>query len=174
MIEIMFPFLGKANPVFPNIPFKGNGAFLFTDQLILLNGQTKIPLRVCQLLLYFPHLVYLTDLNAQVLISDEIHQDTQTDGDGKIDHFPHTEYGVNKQEVCNVAYAQTDDGIKGFEHQKTGKEKNSRHNGKIRHSAGQIHIMHIKQQMPEQNHANADHIKPISCHNRHIAAEIND
>ena len=47
----MSPFLGKPNPVFLNIPFKSDRAFLFTNQLVLLNGQTKILLGVCQLLL---------------------------------------------------------------------------------------------------------------------------
>lgn len=165
MIEVMLPLLGKANPIFLNVPFKGDGAFLLTNHFILLNGQTKIPLGICQFLLYFPHLVCLTDFNAQVLIPDEIHQDTQADGHRKIDDLTHTEYRVDKPDIRQVAYAQTNDGIKRFEHQKTGKEKNRRDDGKVRHSTRQIHIVHIKQQMPKQNHTNADHVKPMSYHN---------
>ena len=100
-----------------------------------------------------------------MLIPDEIHQDTQADGHRKIDDLTHTEYGIDKPNICQIAYAQTDDGIKRFEHQKTGKEKNRRDNGKICHGTRQIHIVHIKQQMPKQNRANADHVKPMSYHN---------
>ena len=45
------------------------------------------------------------------------------------------------------------------------REKNRRDDGKVRHSTRQIHIVHIKQQMPKQNHTNADHVKPMSYHN---------
>ena len=109
-----------------------------------------------------------------MLISDEIHEGAQTDGHRKINDFTHTEYRIDKPDICKVAYTQTDDGIKGFKHQKTRKEEKRSDNGKIRHGTGLIHIIHIKQQMPEQNRANADHVKPMSCCSRHITPEIND
>ena len=73
----------KTESSLPEYPIQSDRAFLFTNQLVLLNGQTKILLGVCQLLLDFLHLLCLTDFNTQVFISDQIHQNTQTDGHGK-------------------------------------------------------------------------------------------